>query len=227
MTIQKTDIQTANKTMMQAMEFKQLPYDAELQWLKSTGAQWIDTNVQARNGLKISLKVTSSGSSASIYGGGNGCGNAYLQTSFGTTSGKKVFYFGYGSYSSYPSTSVNWKSGSTYEIVEDNNQFFVDGVKIGEAGKAEFSSVHAIALFCYNRGGSKGEYSKDAIHYFRIEDGSNVLIDLIPVRFTNENGESEGAMYDKVSEQLFKNKGTGKFILGPDKKVKETRHDIK
>ena len=63
-----------------------------------------------------------------------------------------------------------------------------------------------------------GEYSKDIIHYFRIEDGSNVLIDLIPVRFTNENGESEGAMYDKVSEQLFKNKCTGKFILGPDKK---------
>lgn len=41
--------------------------------------------------------------------------------------------------------------------------------------------------------------------------------DMIPVRFTNEHGQSEGAMYDRVSGQLFRNVGTGTFTIGPDK----------
>lgn len=43
-----------------------------------------------------------------------------------------------------------------------------------------------------------------------------MLFDIIPVRFTNELGEPEGAMYDKVSGQLFRNAGTDKFLVGAD-----------
>ena len=49
------------------------------------------------------------------------------------------------------------------------------------------------------------------------DSNNSALIDLIPVRFTNELGQSEGAMYDRVSGQLFRNAGTGDFIIGPDK----------
>ena len=51
----------------------------------------------------------------------------------------------------------------------------------------------------------------------KISVGDIVVIDAIPVRFTNENDVSEGAMYDRVSGQLFRNAGTGAFIIGPDK----------
>ena len=46
---------------------------------------------------------------------------------------------------------------------------------------------------------------------------NTILGSFIPVRFTNEDGVSEGAMYDKVSGQLFGNSGTGAFVIGPDK----------
>ena len=49
--------------------------------------------------------------------------------------------------------------------------------------------------------------------------GSETTYDMIPVRFTNESGGSEGAMYDRVSGQLFRNQGTGAFIIGPDKTI--------
>lgn len=49
-----------------------------------------------------------------------------------------------------------------------------------------------------------------------IEEGGVLVRDFQPVRFTNENGQSEGAMYDKVTKQLFRNKGTGRFAIGPD-----------
>ena len=38
----------------------------------------------------------------------------------------------------------------------------------------------------------------------------------IPVRFTNENGVTEGAMFDRVSGELFRNAGSGAFTIGPD-----------
>ena len=44
-----------------------------------------------------------------------------------------------------------------------------------------------------------------------------MLYDCISVRFTNEQNQSEGAMYDRVSGALFRNAGTGAFTIGPDK----------
>ena len=46
---------------------------------------------------------------------------------------------------------------------------------------------------------------------------NTILGSFIPVRFTNEDGVSEGAMYDKVSGKLYRNAGTGAFIIGPNK----------
>ena len=47
----------------------------------------------------------------------------------------------------------------------------------------------------------------------------SLVRDFIPVRFTNEKGVTEGAMYDKVSGTLFRNAGTGAFVIGPDKTI--------
>ena len=43
-----------------------------------------------------------------------------------------------------------------------------------------------------------------------------LILDLIPVRFTNEFGNQEGAMYDQISGKIFRNQGSGSFAIGPD-----------
>ena len=54
----------------------------------------------------------------------------------------------------------------------------------------------------------------------QITDGNDFFVrDFIPVKFTNESGETEGAMYDRVSGQIFYNQGTGAFVIGPDKTI--------
>lgn len=62
----------------------------------------------------------------------------------------------------------------------------------------------------------------------------NTNCDFIAVRFTNENGVSEGAMYDRRGiggmnpdgspryDGLYRNRGTGAFVIGPDKVAIET-----
>ena len=52
-----------------------------------------------------------------------------------------------------------------------------------------------------------------AVRLFSAQIGD---LDLIPVRFTNSHGEDEGAMYDLATDKLFRNQGTGSFIIGPD-----------
>ena len=66
---------------------------------------------------------------------------------------------------------------------------------------------------------SHTSFGLSRISSFSIKDtGTNkLLIDLVPVRFTNEQNQSEGAMYERVSGQLFRNAGTGAFIYGTDK----------
>ena len=60
-------------------------------------------------------------------------------------------------------------------------------------------------------------YTQTRFYDFKMYDGDNLVFDGIPVRFTNEQNQSEGAMYDRVSGQLFRNAGTGTLTLGPDK----------
>lgn len=64
--------------------------------------------------------------------------------------------------------------------------------------------------------GYNGRTPAQIAEYKHTKNGV-VVCNLIAVRFTNENGVSEGAMYDKVTKQLFRNQGTGSFIIGPDK----------
>lgn len=55
------------------------------------------------------------------------------------------------------------------------------------------------------------------IYGWRVNRGESTIQECVPVRFTNENNQTEGAMYDKVTKQLFRNQGSGSFIIGPDK----------
>ena len=47
-----------------------------------------------------------------------------------------------------------------------------------------------------------------------FRDGSELIADFACVRIGDE-----GAMYDRVSGQLFGNAGTGAFVIGPDKTI--------
>ena len=50
--------------------------------------------------------------------------------------------------------------------------------------------------------------------YIRTID--HILLDAIAVRFINENGVNEGALFDKVSKSLLRNSGSGYLEIGPD-----------
>ena len=80
-------------------------------------------------------------------------------------------------------------------------------------------SIYGLFMFAINNGSS---IPNNTQCYAQISSASlsvagDGVFDFIPVRFTNEQNQSEGAMYDRVSGQLFRNAGTGAFTIGPDK----------
>ena len=80
--------------------------------------------------------------------------------------------------------------------------------------------VPSISIWLFGRNSDFPSYirfTKIRIYSCKIYQNGIIVSDFIPVRFINKRGETEGAMFDRVSGQLYRNAGTGAFIIGPDK----------
>ena len=76
---------------------------------------------------------------------------------------------------------------------------------------SSFKCPYSLLLFAANDHGIK--YSDQfRIYSCQIYENNILLFDLIPVK---KNGV--GYLYNKVTNQLLSNSGSGNFILGPDK----------
>jgi hypothetical protein len=98
-----------------------------------------------------------------------------------------------------------------------DGSFAIDGTVTGTTTYVDFTFTTSCVIFARNIGTGVNDYLSGSIYYFTIRRGGKIVMDLHPVRFTNEFGQTEGAMYDRVSGQLFRNQGTGSFIIGPVK----------
>ena len=189
---------------------KALPYDAEVEYLESTGTQYISTMlIPAR--VKVGLKPIGPASPP------------YLNAYFGTNnSGSRTN----GLYSDTKDTliAVNYNRnnvkfhalwGIFHDVSFDENTVSVDGVT--QALVTNFGNVdHAtksFGLFDFPQRDTEST-PKSAISYCKMWDkkDDNLMAELIPVRVG-----TVGYMYDRVSGRLFGNSGTGAFIIGPDK----------
>lgn len=190
------------------MSGKRLPYDAEVEYLESTGTQWIDTGVAFSQfyTFKLCARLIPSVSERDLFG-------AYLMTE----TNKMVcgcyarFIFGYNP----PGARIDSATLGTSELDVDIVYAFSSAGRTLTVNGTTYSATGAytnglnVTLFCANPGynGSFKCYS------FKIydTDGTTLVRDFIPVR-----KGTVGYLYDRVSGKLFGNAGTGNFVLGQD-----------
>lgn len=169
-----------------------LPYDAEVEYLESTGTQYIDTAIIGTEGMSYYLdaQTTRSGTMA-IFGF---MGNSWV------SNGRALYQFL--SYAEWEcGKSVIIGTGSTnrrkYSIAETSA--IVDGVTYNYEPAGGVTNSRSVGLYCCIRS-TASSLSKMRCWCFRIIDSlGHTLRDFIPVRFTNELGQSEGAMYDRAN----------------------------
>lgn len=195
-----------------------LPYDAEVEYLESTGTQLIDTGVHGRDNLLVGARfaiasIPLSGSQYVFIG-------AYGRSFIGVMLQGSTGNFRFAAISSLYGAAVPIDT-EVHDVLIDSSsgskRVLFDDVEIASsAGSFSGEYTETVALFGrigYANGCQARLYS------FAVNDAStgDLIQSLFPVRFTNEQGVSEGAMYDRVSGQLFRNGGTGAFVIGPDK----------
>ena len=184
-----------------------LPYDAEVEYLESTGTQWIDTGIMPTRTIKsvFDYQLTSQTAGRGLFGSYETSKHYYIYQNSAT-----AFEVGFGGNESNAFMSDLY----LHEIEFNNLTVLVDG-KTVYTGDSYFASYkYTLPLFTIRSGNTIYEGSSAKIFYLEIYDDGVLVRDFIPVRVV-----TVGYMYDRVSGQLFGNAGTGEFIIGPDKTI--------
>lgn len=209
-----------------------LPYDAEVEYLESTGTQWLITNIKPSVGDVYAVDTTVQYSST--VGSDKWLTGWYFGPSNSSIIGVYLsqIYFTY---------NLDGNVAKTSSGLYDKNHIqynFPEGIVINGnvlsssvAASTPLSVVPSSALYFvgipifarYNSYGY-GNAIKCKCFSFAILINGVTVFDGIPVRFTNEQGVSEGAMYDRLgvggmnpdgsprTDGLYRNRGTGAFL---------------
>lgn len=198
------------------MAGKRLPYDAEVEYLESTGTQWIDTGVLPD--FDMIARITLSYQQNSVYAAWGTRGTSYYNRAYTsayntTTISTSTFYGGqFDNVIANNITNIKPAVGQIFDFKLSKDGGWLDGVKVnGWNGTPQpFTPYGTIYLF--GRNDPANTKSVCRIYHFSLELNGELVRDYIPVR-----KGTVGYLYDRVTRKLFGNAGTGDFVLGPDK----------
>lgn len=186
-----------------------LSYDAEVEFLRATNGAYIEIPHGISGDTYISCDgiIPPSSSDRFLLGSSDGWENCHVMLGSRSTN----------SYSLRYGTNVNVSISKSYAAFGVRHTFSKNGVtyKWGNykvTGATFVKTIQKTFLFAGTSDGVEALNPGEniTIYSFSMRD-NNYYIDLTPVRVG-----TVGYMYDRVSGQLFGNKGTGAFVLGPD-----------
>lgn len=189
------------------------PYDAQIEYLESTGTQYIDTGyVPNENTIAVlDAALTSADDEITMFGLINS--NGGVRFHFGTYQSK--WHYGVS-----PRTATNkWYNFTTPTLDTARHTFEMRGNGYGAVDSTSntisvVSGTYSLGVYLFGRnlgGGTPDGLCPMKYYGFTIHEGENLVHDFIPVRIGQV-----GYLYDSVSGELFGNNGTGSFVLGQD-----------
>lgn len=192
-----------------------LPYDAEVEYLESTGNQFINTGTKALDVTGLDMTFTPL---ASLAPGYQGYLSTLSNTDFvigrvGNTVGTGTCYFRFdASKTLFANTDVLSLENPNRMYIDQDRKWIINGTDFGTVNADVLGTVDEDMIF----GGIRSGYNRNGairLYCIKLYGLNGILIrDMIPVR---KGGV--GYMYDRVSGQLFRNQGTGAFGYGNDK----------
>ena len=180
----------------------------ELEYIESTGTQYIDTKYVCSNDTKIEIDFTvvnfdtrlnalfgiidaSVGANSYFYSWIN---NKKLQLRFGQV-GKTM--------------STELEIGQRYVLIQGKQTANVNDVELGGWSNALTATTNSIFLMALRNNTTASYQFKGRIYSFKIYENDILAMDLIPV-FDNKIGVA--CMYDKLNHKFYYNAGTGEFL---------------
>ena len=180
----------------------------QLEYLQSTGTQYIDTGFKPNQDTRVVCKTVCQVSSAAnwVYGARtSSSSNQY--TFLGASAGTYA--------SGFATAAVNFPSSlnTTNPIVVDKNKTVttINGGNATTNTAATFTAPVNLALFAVNTNGTI-RYGKVKLYYVQIYDNGTLIRNMVPVK----NSSGTLGMYDIVNGVFYTNAGTGTFVAGAE-----------
>ena len=191
-----------------------------VEYLESSGTQYIDLGLKGKNGYDFDYKFNSTRIDSTAYGiGGEWESNksCYLGLIRNTN------YFAYHYKDTSSPIEVQLLTANTDYTIQahlySGEQYYViNGTKsaVGTLS-GSFESSTSMNLFRVNS--SSPLYSYIKVYYLKIKDNGTLVRDMIPCKDEN----NVGYMFDKVTHSCFLNAGSGSFTCGSELPKKKLR----
>ena len=188
----------------------------QLEYIESTGTQWIDTGIKWRYGYSLEIAFTPirTGPNAAIFGASNG--DAYNNGEvalFFQRDGYDVIWPTTGSMTSTYQHFGTFALNTKYVARYNNSGITIGQTSLGFSVYSGYVCERNLFLFATNRGEANKFFSQVKIHSTRIWNNNGELVrNFVPVK---RNSDSAIGMYDTVTKAFFANAGTGTFTAGP------------
>lgn len=194
------------------------PY-TELEYIQGIGAQYLDTGITPKATQRIEIEVQLDAVTAweRLFGvTDNGAvtrGN--VMGDYGSDNFFVVKFAEYFEYDNVP-VKIIMLLNTKYKLSVDyaTKEVKLDDVSLGHVTEALAYDTRTIQVF--SGADSDVTPAKMKLYSFKIYEGDELVLDLIPVK---RNSDNVVCAYDTVSETYFTNEGTGVFTAGAEKEV--------
>jgi hypothetical protein len=181
----------------------------QVEYIESTGTQWIDTGYKPNNNTSIDIKFSTSSAQHFVFGSRKDTiGDDQQRFCLYATINKFNPQYGNTNYAD----ADGFVTSTAYQVQMDKNGLVVDGITIRDFNSENFTGENNLILFGNNTNGTVVS-AENRIYYSKISENGTMVRNLIPAR---RNSDNVLGMYDTITDTFFTNAGTGTFTAGAD-----------
>ena len=175
------------------------PYNKKLQYIQSSGTQWINTRIYPSRNLKTYIKFKVNTLHNAVLGSAWNTTGYFLYVWDGTTLGFQ---------SGGTETAISgYLSGEINEVTAASSRVICNEQITDIAYNSAYTNAYPINIFRVGSGENSGFNAKMNLYALKMYDGDTLVRDFIPVLDLN----GVACLYDKVNKQFYYNAGSGSF----------------
>lgn len=178
----------------------------EIQYIQSSGTQYIDTGFKPNQNTRVLMDVQCmSNGTYPFYGSRiSASGQAYGLWKMSDTS----LRYDYGT----GRASANTSNTNVRVLIDSNKNVCEFGDTTLTNTSRTFNVSYNLLILAFNTANEVDERMMSArLYSFSMYDNGVLVRDFVPV----ETGEGEIGLYDNVEDRFYRNSGTGNFVAGP------------
>ena len=190
----------------------------QLEYIESSGGQYIDTGISAPNGFKAILDWMftdfSGDNNKAVLGSEDSA--APWACNWLQKRGGSGYYWTLGAYSVFGSSieiSANTRYSIDMSTIKGDSYLKVDGNSITTDTNSNDRSSNSLYIFANNNAGTVGNLSSARLYSCKIIKDDETVRNYIPAK---RNSDGVVGLYDLISKMFFTNAGTGTFTAGSE-----------